>query len=118
MKPNAHDTAHESAERPLIPSAVVVDQERQAEDVEKIGHRQVDQDDAAALPGTQLCQVNADRCYISNQAHNEDETISHRQVVVFHQFIQIGTVGIVGVIDGHSSVLLRMRNDFNNHTEN
>lgn len=75
MKTEAHKAAHEVAKWPHLAVAVVVDQEGHAEDVEEVGQGQVDQDDAAALPGTQLCQVNEDGGQVPQQTHDEDDCV-------------------------------------------
>lgn len=78
MEAEAYEAAHEVAEGPQIVVAVVVDQEGHAEDVEEVGQGQVDHDDAAALPGTQLGQVNEDGGQVPQQTHDEDGPVGHR----------------------------------------
>lgn len=78
MEAEAHKAAHEVAKGPQFPVGVVVDQEGHAEDVEEVGQGQVDHDDAAALPGTQLRHVDKDGGQVPQQTHDEDGSVADR----------------------------------------
>lgn len=101
MKSKAHKAAHEVTKHPWISIAIVVNQEGHTEGTEEVSHCQVDHDDAPALPGTHLYHVNSHGCDISHQAHDEDDGIGDRQVIVLYQCIHISAVLIFCLCVGH-----------------
>lgn len=81
MEAEADELAHELPKDPVFATGVVVNQEREAGEVQQVGAGQVQHDDGAALPGPHLENVSGDGHRVPWEAHEKDDAINNREIV-------------------------------------
>lgn len=92
MEAEADKLAHDIPEDPVLAAGVVVNQEREAAQIEQVCAGQVQQDDGAAFPGPHSENVSGNCHCIPWKAHQEDDAINNREVVPLERDFFIGAI--------------------------
>lgn len=82
METEADELAHEIPKDPVFTAGIVVNQEREAGEVEQVRAGEVQHDDGAAFPGPHLANVSGNCHCVPRKAHQEDDAVNNREVVL------------------------------------
>lgn len=82
IETEADELTHEMPKDPVFAAGIVVDQEREAGEIEQVRAGQVQHDDRAAFPGPHFANVSGNCHCIPWKAHQEDEAVNNREVVL------------------------------------
>lgn len=106
VKQEAYQLADGFTEGPVVLISVVIDEEGQSEDVERVTHGQVKHVDCGGFPALCAEHNHVERCGVQPQANHKDQGVADREEDVFELFIKftesagVGDVGHVEVREG------------------
>lgn len=81
MEAKSDELAHEIPEDPVFTARVIMDEEREAGQIQQVRQGQVQHDDGTALPRSHLENVDGNRHRISREAHEKDDAVDDGKVL-------------------------------------
>lgn len=106
IKQEAYELADGFAEGPVVLVGIVVDEEGQSEDVERVTHGQVEHVDGGGPPVLGPEHDHVERRGVQRQADHKDQSVADGEEDVFKVFVKFtkrAGVGVVGHVDVRES---------------
>lgn len=100
IEAEADELAHKIPKDPVFAAGIVVNQEREAGQIQQVCAGQVQHDDGAALPGPHFENVSGNCHCIPWKAHQEDDAVNNREVVPLEWDFFVGAISKSSCIIG------------------